>query len=432
MTVHYPEIASPNRHSLPEQLVRLGFFILVLGVILTMPFSRRAIFLFFPIGVALIVFASPFQKSTQTNHLKSVFLSNATFTLAFVILWAAFSLAWTPSFEEAALKLAKFSGTVFLLALVLSLILSSVRPPDVYIIPISLAICALMTAGEFAYRFMSAGGAGEDAMFADFSGKGGDVEDSFVIRSTLTLAILVWPGLKTLLLRERRLLAGLFATLVAIVMLIANNPFIYASLVAGILILTLALDNTKRAALWLGGAGALVFFAAPFLCLGLRYVTAHHYLTLLPMIKSFATPLYAWADIIKIAPVRLITGYGLDASVSALQPRAGEAIIAPKSFIFEIWFELGVLGALGVTTLIVLSAMTISRLHERVAPFALANYACVLVLIFSGIVTTQLWWVTLLCLNLIIIKAVIRGQRRSGRLKAKLFINREEAQMGIS
>ena len=407
-------------------LMRLGFAILALAIPTVMPFSRRAIFILFPAGTIIILLASLLSAGSQDSNHKSVFLNPSAIALGFLVCWAALSLLWTPSLSEAALKLAKFSGTLLLLALVMSFILTHVRAADIYLIPASLALCAIFTQGQLVATYLSANLSHNEAALAQLTSTGGDTEGSFLTRTTLTLTILLWPAMKVLVLRERYSLAGCLSCLIASVLFINGTGLILLSVLIGVLTLSLAVTDAQRTAFWLGLLGAMTFIAGPFAPLLVKHAITHHLIANTVIIKPWTTPLLAWADIIRLDPLRVITGYGLDASVSELHARSDFSIIAPSSLVFEIWFELGVLGALGMAMFIFLAARTVGQLNHYIAPYILANFATVIVLIVSGLVTTQLWWVTLLCTNLLMINAVIRGQKRILRPKAKILTARDE------
>ncbi len=77
-----------------------------------------------------------------------------------------------------------------------------------------------------------------------------------------------------------------------------------------------------------------------------------------------------WADIIMADPLRLVTGHGIE---TALRNRISSAldVSAPTSLIFEVWYELGVLGALALTMAVGFTAMNLAGLSRTLGSFGL-------------------------------------------------------------
>ena len=92
----------------------------------------------------------------------------------------------------------------------------------------------------------------------------------------------------------------------------------------------------------------------------------------------------------------------------------------PRSLLFELWYDFGVVGAV-LTAVLVRSAFgIIGRLSPTVAPFLLAEFIAMLTIVFSGLETTQLWWVTMLGLVTVAFSTVVRGEYRTTRPVARL------------
>ena len=120
-------------------------------------------------------------------------------------------------------------------------------------------------------------------------------------------------------------------------------------------------------------------------------------------------------------PIRLLTGHGLDTALRS-QLAGLLAAGAPQSILFEVWYELGLLGALPLALLVALAVSSAADLGEAIAPClvgAIVNlfaFACV------GLVGSQTWWLTLIAVLSIAFTAVIHG--RFGTRRPKAFVSR--------
>jgi hypothetical protein len=130
--------------------------------------------------------------------------------------------------------------------------------------------------------------------------------------------------------------------------------------------------------------------------------------------SAFGKTMQVWADVIVADPSRLVTGYGID---TALRNRVSQALdtSAPTSFLFEIWYELGVLGAFATTAALVFVIRTISRLSRTLGSFALGCTGFAFSLAVIGLGTSQTWWVTAVATTCIAFMAVSNGEYRTER-----------------
>ena len=85
---------------------------------------------------------------------------------------------------------------------------------------------------------------------------------------------------------------------------------------------------------------------------------------------------------------------------------------------FEIWYELGILGALAAAAAVWLGFRAIGEMAPRLAPYVAATFACDLTLGFLSQDTTQMTWATLLAISAIAIGAAARSQYRTTRPSA--------------
>jgi hypothetical protein len=160
-------------------------------------------------------------------------------------------------------------------------------------------------------------------------------------------------------------------------------------------------------------AGLLVI--APLLPLVLRPVAAVWLGAAHPVVGS----LDVWRSVVIDEPARLITGHGFE---TALRGRFVGLLApdAPNSFLFEVWYELGLVGALAGAVALYRSASRAGRDHPLLVPGTVAAFATAFAFACLGIGTAQMWWFTALVVTILMFVAIERGQFRTTRPKAML------------
>jgi hypothetical protein len=126
-----------------------------------------------------------------------------------------------------------------------------------------------------------------------------------------------------------------------------------------------------------------------------------------------------WGSLVLAQPYRLLTGHGFDvlgrAIASGYIPSP-----APRSILFETWFEFGAVGAVAAALFAASAFSAVGRASATIAPFLLAELAAGLTVALWGADTTQLWWVTFIGVGAVAFIHVIRGQYRTDRPAAVL------------
>ena len=112
--------------------------------------------------------------------------------------------------------------------------------------------------------------------------------------------------------------------------------------------------------------------------------------------------------------MRLITGHGFDTSVRAAAVGFLPAQ-APRGILFEVWYELGLLGAASVAALAWSAFRNAGEAAPAIAPFLLAALSCAFTIAVAGLSVSQLWWVTLLAVVAVCFAIVLRGHHRGER-----------------
>jgi hypothetical protein len=127
-----------------------------------------------------------------------------------------------------------------------------------------------------------------------------------------------------------------------------------------------------------------------------------------------------WARVTVQDPLRMLTGHGMESA--AFDRLAGNiGLDGPRSMLFEVWYELGLLGVLALASFLGMGVLAAGRLALPVAASALGAITCAFILGCLGAGTVQTWWMTTLCLAAVAFAGVQNGQYRSERPRATLF-----------
>jgi hypothetical protein len=158
-------------------------------------------------------------------------------------------------------------------------------------------------------------------------------------------------------------------------------------------------------------AGLLLF--APVLPFFLKPLAESAFGATAPLVVSLDT----WRMVILEDPARLITGHGLE---TALRGRFYGLVppSAPYSFLFEVWYELGLVGAIAGAVLLFRSALGAGGHRPILGPGIMAAFATAYALGCLGIGTAQVWWFTALVVLVLVFVTIERGQFRTKRPKA--------------
>ena len=394
---------SPRRFDDPAQqaaglLIRLGVAVLALGVPGGAIFSRRLIFSMMPVGAALILLGVALSpKRADLERLRAIVGSPTALTALFLLAWAGLTLLWTPFANLAAERYFKTAGTLLLAALTAAGLPSHTKTSNLYLLPIGLGVAALATLAT--------------GVFATPAVAPQDIESSTLDRAALTLTMLLWPALGALAVRDRWASAGALAVAVAIAIIAVWTPTALAALSFGAITFSLATSAPQRVGRVLGILFAALVALAPAIPLALAPLLRHGG-------SAFAQSMQVVEGIVLGDVMRLVTGHGLDAVQRSIA--IGYLPLAtPRSAVFEVWYEFGIVGALGLALLLLLTFRSASLAPRPASAFLMAALVCGVIIGLSGLVTAQLWWITLLAVAGVQFALVVKGQYRSVRPAAK-------------
>lgn len=390
-------------------ILRLGIAILALAVPCGAVISRRLLFVLMPVGAALMLIGGLLQPGERGRlvAVRGLVFSPLVQAMAFLVLWAGFSLLWTPFPELAIERFLKTAGTVAVAAMAIAALPHQVKASNSNLLPIGVAAAAIAIVAVSLLTPAALSRAGE--------------EDGNLQRATIGVVVLAWPALGALALRQRVAAAGVIAVAVAIAAVVVWIPSALAALIVALLTFSSAWSNPAQAGRILAFVAAALILAAPGIPLAIQ-----------PLLPARLDPdgLFAaiptWADIIRSEGLRLVTGHGFDSAVRALAFGYLPAR-APRGVLFEVWYELGALGAIGLAGLAWFAFRAAGRAPAAIAPFLLAALACALTIAVGGLSVAYLWWVTLLAVVAVGFAIVLRGHHRDARLATRDIATRRPA-----
>jgi hypothetical protein len=393
-------------------LRRIGFGVLVLGAPIAAVLSRRGLVIAMPLGVALLVLARFLESDGREplRRLSAALRRRSTGIAAFLLFWAGLSLIWTPFPAEASEQWASLAinGVVALLGV--AAVPQRMRASNLYLLPIGCAGAALV-ALLYALRAQS------PALAASA------LDQTVAERALLTLVVLAPSAIAWLHSRQRSLSAVILLGVTALAAILFGAWPALAALAVSTLVYLAAGKRLARTRDTLAVVLALLVAAAPVLPFLMRPLAK----LLLGGTHPRVEAIRIWCRLVSDDPLRLITGHGLDTALRAVNAGLVPAG-APRGLLFEIWYELGFLGALALALLLISAVRATRRLEQAVAPGALATIAGAFTIAMLGLTSAQSWWLVSLGLAAITLVAVNQGQFRTVRPKSRIVAGKPLAQ----
>ena len=387
-------------------LSRLGLALLGIVAPCAAIGARRAVFILMPIGCALILLAALLGANGEGfRQMRASLLTPIGLAIVFLSLWSAISLLWTPFRVDAGARFIKVAGTLILAGAASAFLPERTRANSLYIWPIGAGLAAL-------------GAIALEILHPPFLAQLQEGEDSTLERGLIACVVLVWPALAALALRHRWNSAAILAVVVAGAAVAVQSPPAIIAMLLGVLAFAACGAKPRGVAPWLAGLAAVLLLAAPAIPLALRMLPLTAAMDPTGAMAGFSASMATWAEIVRGDGWRLLTGHGLD---SATRGISGHYLAenTPLGILFEIWYELGALGALASAWLVAQAFLVCGRLHAGLAPFALAGLVSLLTIAMLGQSTAQLWWVTVLGIVLVAFAHVARGQHLDRRPKVQ-------------
>ncbi|RBP13855.1 hypothetical protein DFR50_111117 [Roseiarcus fermentans] len=385
---------------------RVGYAALAIGAPLAVIVHPLALFIVFPIGVAMILMAAALEaKPGFSDRLARDVMTAPFLALAAGLGWATLSILWTPypvSALQHALKLALLIlATLFAVAAPRE----NARATDLYLFPIGVVVGMIAMAAK--------GLAGVVDHLPD---------DGGLAAGEIALAVLLFPALGGLTARGRNGYARILLILALAFAYTAGNAPLTIALFAGYLAMSFAISDlarTTRELAW--GAAALVLLS--------------------PLIPAFAPTVAAWifnvklatlpppyailsvaADIFTHDKLRLLIGHGFATVARGVHDQI-LPLYTPRSFAFTVWYELGVVGAVIAAAGVWCAFRDIGKAPPRLAPFMIAGLAAIVALAFSNVDFDDMTALTLIGAAIISTDVAARSQYRTTRPSAASLAN---------
>jgi hypothetical protein len=376
-------------------LCRLALIILMILTPTAELVLHSAIYVLLPVGAGVLVIAGWLTGGARGRRdLAAVLITPIGLAGLFLISWTGLSLIWTAFPAEAGARFGRTFGTGLVVLLAIAFLPERTKASNLYLLPIGVALTAAATAFLIAF--------GPPSFWS-----GGSPDYALAQRCLMSVCVLLWPALGALALRERWIMAAGLAFVVAVAAFTAFEQVALISVAMGAVTYAIAMTRASATAQVAAFGAAALLLLAPILALFALPVAALAHL-------PDSGPTLVAADVITAYWPRLITGHGLDMVARAIELGA-LPVDTPRSILFTIWYELGLLGALSFAVLGALVFLAAGRAPAHVAPPLLAGLVAGFVIALSGAETTQLWWMTLAGLDAIAFALLFKGHPRAKR-----------------
>ena len=378
-------------------LIRLGVAVLAIGVPAGSLMSRRVIFTLMPVGAALILLGVLLDpKRAHMERLTTAISSPLCLMTFFLLGWALLSLLWTPFTAIAGERYFKTAGTLLFAMATAAALPARSKTSNLYFLPLGLSIGALAT---LILSIMAPPTVAQD------------IETSTLNRVSLTMCMMLWPALAALAVRDRWMSAGLLAVAVSAAIIAVWTPTALGALAAGAIVFSLSNSSPMKIGRGIGIAFAILILLAPAIPLAIA-----------PLLRSstnvFALSMQSAEALFMSEGLRLLTGHGYDTVARGFQMGFLPAAM-PRSVIFEVWYELGIIGAAALAAVVFLAFHATTKLPKPLTGFLQGALVCGGVIAMTGLVTAQIWWITILSVVGILFALVAKGQYRTERPSAK-------------
>jgi hypothetical protein len=391
-------LADPSADA-AAMLRRLGFAILFFAIPLGALLTRRAVVVLAPVAVVLLVLAWALDGGARNarERLLDTLVSPGGLAGSILLFWTALSLVWTPFVPEASERLLNIIGMIAMAVLGYLALPERMRSANLYLLPVGVGLSALA------------------GMILAWRGSSLDPDGQNLERGMIVLVLFVWPAVAWLHSRGRNIEALALAVMVAIAALLTADSPALPGLAMGAVVFALTTFNQSAGARITASLMAGLLLLGPMVPFILKPLAKFG----LGAGSAAGASLDVWRRIVLNEPLRLLTGHGLETAlrgrIFGLVPPA-----APSTFLFEVWYELGLVGAVAGAVLLYRAALAAGRQRPTLGPGILAAFATAFALACLGIGTALVWWFTALVVVMLIFVAVERGQFRTTRPKAIL------------
>jgi len=385
---------------------RMGYAVLAVGAPVGVVVHPLALFVFFPIGVAMILMAAALEaKPGFLDRVLRSFRARAFLALIAGLAWATLSTLWTPYPVSALQQVLKLALLIAATLLTVAAPRDNARATDLYLFPIGgvLLMVAMATKGLFNILI-------------------GATDDEDLRAGAVALAILLFPALGGLTARGRNGYARLLLILSLAFAYVDGYRPLTVALFAGYLALSLSISDMARTARELAWSGAALILLSPLIPAFAPTVAAWIFHTKLAVLPPPYASLSVAADIFTHDKLRLITGHGFE-TVSRGVRAAILPAQTPKALAFTVWYELGVVGAALAAVGVWFVFRDLDQAPPRLAPFIAAGFSAIVALCFLDVDFVDMTTPTLIAVAIISTDVAARSQYRTTRPSAATLAN---------
>jgi hypothetical protein len=384
-------------------LRRIGFATMVGLLPIAAVTMRHAVVGIAPVGAILFALAMLIESEGREpfRSILAMLRTPVAIALIFLAFWAGLSLLWTPFYEDASERLVKAVGVGLAAFAAAASMPARMRTSNLYLLALGAGLGAIAAMVW--------------VVIVPNAHTAVDGEGPVMVRTAMSVNLLAWPALAWLLMRSERAAAILLVLAVACAVLLAGSPAAVLALLAGAVGFGLTSIAPRQLIPFIAALLALMVLAAPLLPFALTSLGEFFYGADTSMLKASLI----WRDSVMAEPIRLLTGHGLDTALRS-QLAGILALGAPQSILFEIWYELGLLGALPVAFIVFSALRRAANLGEAIAPCLVGAVLNLFAFACLGLVGSQTWWLTLISILSIAFSAVIHGRFGTRRPKAVL------------
>lgn len=386
-------------------LQRIGFFTLGVALPVAAMLSRRAAVVLAPIGVLLLVISALLSQPERfTRQLARRFLTLPVLLLLLFVMWTALSTVWGARGAAASERIVNLALAVGLGLAGAAALPERTRAANLYAVAVGVGAATALALG------LMATGVSLSA-FED---------DEILISRGLAFAIILSaPICGWLLLRGRTQAAGAIAIALLAAVALAGSMALALALATALAAFVLVVMLGRTAIILIAGFSAALIVLSPLIALA-----AHRLPGGLVGSEALAA-LGFWAQAILAAPAKLVTGHGFG-TVLAQQRLGAMPAEAPVSVLFEIWHELGLVGALAFAIVVWLAIRSVLPLPAVIQAGAIAAFVTALMLGVLGVASFRAWWMMTFAASIVLTTAIARGQGRTDRPLATFVQRRTE------
>jgi hypothetical protein len=385
---------------------RMGYAVLAVGAPVGVVVHPLALFVFFPIGVAMILMAAALEaKPGFLDRILRSFGAPAFLALIAGLAWATLSVLWTPYPVSALQQVLKLALLIAATLLTIAAPRDNARATDLYLFPIGVVL--LMVA-------MAAKGLSNILMGAS--------DDGGLQAGGVALAVLLFPALGGLTARGRNGYARLLLILSLAFAYIDSYRPLTVALFAGYLALSFSISDSKRTARELAWCAAALILLSPLIPALAPTVAAWVFHTKLAVLPPPYASLSVAADIFTHDKLRLITGHGFE-TVSRGVRAAILPAQTPKALAFTVWYELGIVGAVLAAVGLWFAFRNLDHAPPQLAPFMAACFSAIVALCFLNVDFVDMTTMTLIAAAIISTDVAARSQYRTTRPSAATLAN---------